>query len=108
MCRYQCPRLGEVAAQRRVRVDRRVSRLDGPVLTTLGLTLSRQENVRLLSCWFAAVYTSCHLSLWERSRREPRERVFSGSIELGFELVQVTLSRPLPRPTSPRGRGDWV
>ena len=39
------PRLGEVAAQRRVRVDRRVSRLDGPMLTTL----SRQENVRLLS-----------------------------------------------------------
>ncbi len=37
-------RLGEVAAQRRVRVDRRSSRLDGPMLTTLSLTLSRQRE----------------------------------------------------------------
>ena len=38
------PRLREVAAQRRVRVDRRVSRLDGPMLTTLSRQRERVEE----------------------------------------------------------------
>ncbi len=44
------PRLGEVAAQRRVRVDRRVSRLAGPMLTTLSRQRERgQESAGTLN-----------------------------------------------------------
>ena len=57
MCRYQCTRLGEVAAQRRVRVDRGVSRLDGPMLTTLSRQRERgQESAGTLNRYASVTY----------------------------------------------------
>jgi len=70
-------------------------------------SLSHHEIAQLSTCCFAAVFTSCHLSLWERSRREPRERVLFVIDEVKwFALIKVALSRPLSRPTSPEGRDE--